>query len=509
MNTYSAALLAELGSHVTALGKEGGKISPSLYDTAQVIRFYPPPEGPRPALDWLLTQQQADGGWGNPNAPYARPVPTLATLLALYPYQQERPFRTAVEAGLEFLQCQTTHWQTVPIDALPIATEMILPHLLEEANAIGLPIPCTPYRALYAIRDKKRQKLQKRALTTGTPPTYSWEALGQAVYPPLIDQSGGIGHSPSATAAWLHQAQHQADLATACQSARIYLQKATAATSTGIPGVVPNVWPITGFELSYGLYALVITGLFHHPLLAEAIQAPMDHLQTMMERGQGISFGEYFTPDVDETAVGMAALQAGGRPVDPAVIFQFKNEEHFYTFPNELNPSVFSNAHALYALWSIGARSHETESFLIERQCDDGRWLADKWHSSWLYTTLEVLLTLDGLGYTAEIQQALDALINTQKADGGWGSGAHSTQAETGHALIALQASRRHGMRTDDVTLALARGQQWLQHRPTFAATPDEQLWLGKELYSPYRVDEIYHLGALYLSSLSPDEVLR
>jgi len=64
--------LAELQSLMADLGKAGGLISPSIYDTAQVLRLYPPPEGPEPTLDWLLQQQQADGGWGDPSVSYAR-----------------------------------------------------------------------------------------------------------------------------------------------------------------------------------------------------------------------------------------------------------------------------------------------------------------------------------------------------------------------------------------------------------------------------------------------------
>ena len=43
--------------------------------------------------------------------------------------------RAAVEAGMAFLQLQAEQWAELPIDALPIATEMILPYLIEQAIA--------------------------------------------------------------------------------------------------------------------------------------------------------------------------------------------------------------------------------------------------------------------------------------------------------------------------------------------------------------------------------------
>lgn len=140
-----------------------------------------------------------------------------------------------------------------------------------------------------------------------------------------------------------------------------------------------------------------------------------------MQRGHGVSFGQYFTPDVDVTGVATAALQAAAYPVEAAVILQFKDGDHFYTYRHELNPSVFSNAHALYALAAAGQRFPAAENFLLERQDAAGGWLADKWHSSWIYTTFEVILALNKLGYTQQVWQAANALLRAQNSDGGWG----------------------------------------------------------------------------------------
>ncbi|MCB0062711.1 MAG: hypothetical protein KDE19_11370, partial [Caldilineaceae bacterium] len=425
--------MTELRTLVADLGKDGGRLSPSVYDTAQVVRLHPPTEGAEPALDWLIGQQAADGGWGDPAAPYARAVPTLATLLAFQQHPRQVPSQV-VDAGCRFLQEQAPLWQELPIDALPIATEMILPYLLDEATRVGLSIEPSPYHQLYQLRRQKCQQISKRKLVPSTPPMYSWEALGQQVELGLLDESGGIGHSPAATAAWLSQAKQDPALAAERHSATTYLQGAAAATGVNRPGVVPNVWPITGFEMSYGPYALLIAGLYRHPSLQEVLRDHTSALQQIMVRGHGVSFGDYFMPDVDETAVALAALHAAGCEVDGEVMEQFRNGSHFHTFPHELNPSVLSNAHALYALAVMEERSPEVEAFLRERQCADGHWLPDKWHSSWLYTTMEALLAFEQLGYSTEVDRAVERLLATQQADGGWGSGTEASATDTSYA---------------------------------------------------------------------------
>lgn len=495
--------LAELQSLVADLGKDGGLVSPSIYDTAQVIRLYPPKEGAQPALQWLLDQQQADGGWGEPEAPYARDVPTLAAILALHTYPQDRQSRSAIDAGLTFLEQQAPQWAEMPIDALPIATEMILPYLIEEANRLGVSLNRKPYSVLYQLRDHKCRYISAKPLQGGSPPTYSWEALGRPAHSIEPDRSGGIGHSPAATAAWLQQAEQHPDLAATCVTVRPYLEKAAAATGVGIPGVVPNVWPITGFELSYSLHALFVSNL--HSLLADTLELQVDTLANIMQKGGGISFGEYFTPDVDATGIATAILQTTAYPISPADILKFKQNGHFYTFHQELNPSILANAHALYGLAYTAERYQAAEAFLLQRQCADGRWFPDKWHTSWIYTTLEVILALSQLNYHAEVEQALDALLSAQKSDGGWGSHTHATQVETSYVIVVLTMLKRHAMLNERGKNALRHGHQWLSDSYQSHTSSHEPLWLGKELYRPYRVDRVYELCALL--AFEPGEV--
>lgn len=501
MNYYIDTLLTELRTLIADLGKGGGSVSPSVYDTAQVLRLYPP-EDRAPAFAWLLAQQQADGGWGSPETPYARDVPTLAAILALKTAHQDPHTKAVIDAGLTFLQQQAPKWAELPIDALPIATEMVLPYLIEEANAAGLTISPTPYERLYQLRKYKSRQIAKIPLRAGTPPTHSWEALGKDVHSLLPDHSGGIGHSPAATAAWLRQAEEHRELAAPCKTARQYLAKAVTATGLDIPGVVPSVWPITGFELVYAPYALLVTNLLQQPALQAVVGPLMDELWVVMKRGHGVSFGEYFTPDGDDTGLGLAVLQATARPVDPTVLLQFKNGDHFCTFHHEINPSVFANAHALYGLAYAGERCSTAEHFLLKQQGADGRWLADKLHTSWLYTTLEVVLTLSHLGYQREVRKAAEALSRHQKADGGWGSGQNATWVETSYAVITLSTLDQRGLLNEAARHALQRGYQWLSHTYRPHTLPTEKFWVGKELYTPYRVDRIYGLSALLAVTL-------
>ncbi len=58
-------LFSELRSLIADLTKHDGLISASVYDTARVLRLAPISADAQPALDWLLSQQQQDGGWAS------------------------------------------------------------------------------------------------------------------------------------------------------------------------------------------------------------------------------------------------------------------------------------------------------------------------------------------------------------------------------------------------------------------------------------------------------------
>src|SRR5690606_37468168 len=147
----------------------------------------------------------------------------------------------AIQAGLDFLQRQAKQWKSMHIDLVPIAAEMILPYLLQEAEKSGLLIDQRPYKRVFELRQIKLRYLEGKPLTPNSAPTYSWEALGRPHVTDIFDSRTGVGHSPAATAAWLRTARESGEDGMLYIQAASYLARAAAATGTQIPGVMPMV----------------------------------------------------------------------------------------------------------------------------------------------------------------------------------------------------------------------------------------------------------------------------
>jgi hypothetical protein len=489
------SLVVELIALISDLGKDGGKISGSVYDTAQVLRYMEVDDSQ--AVAWMHSQQCADGGWGNPDAPYARFVPTIAAILAL---QKHGGYSQEIEEGLAFVEDNAHIWSDFDVDILPVATELILPSLIRDANAAGLSINSNPFVRLAEIGERRMGYLSGHKATPGSAATYSWEAWGDQVEPVLLDHSGGVGHSPSATAAWLAASNGADHLLEPKRKAHGMIEKAARSTGFGGTHLSPIAWPITGFEISYSTYAVCIAGLAgigpYNPLLP-ALQAKAKEIDQMIKINNGMGFGEMFTPDADDTATAMIFLNAMNMYTDD-YLAQFKNGDHYVTYRGELNPSVFTNAHAVHAKKKIGGFSNGQVfglDLVLDRQQRDGRWLSDKWHASWIYTTLECMISLDKQAHGGSIMAGAGALIANQKADGGWGFGKNSTRAETSYALIALQHVK--DMLDEFGVRAIDGGYEYLRSRYAPNDLAEDRLWIAKELYTPYRIDRVYELCAL------------
>ena len=204
--------IGDLCKIIANLGKDGGLMSPSVYDTAQVLRYCPPTEGVEPALAWLASCQRPDGGWGDPIRSHTRDIPTIAALLAFAEYSDFKGSGEIIEAGLNFLEQHHYQWEKVVPEDLPVGMELILPKLISEAEQLGLQIPKDHYQNLIPIYQKKITYIRTMPVSTASAPAFSWEAWGESPDLNWLDELGSVGNSPTATAYWAYLAKDNPDL---------------------------------------------------------------------------------------------------------------------------------------------------------------------------------------------------------------------------------------------------------------------------------------------------------
>lgn len=496
MNIVPDTMVSHLRTIIANLRQDGGLMSPSIYDTAQALRYSPPRQGVRRTADWLLVQQQADGGWGDPAAPKTRDVPTIASILAVHACRDEVKCEEAVRKGLAFLREQAPLWREPLGEDLPVGVELILPRLLEDAQAMGLAVPAAHYGELIPLGRRKQEQIATLNPGAGTPPAFSWEAWGTAPDVGVLDASGGVGHNPAATAYWLRLARGREDLAAQIAAAERYLEQAQQATRVGVPGVMPTAWPIDRYEQAFVLHTLLVAGLLDHPQLRDVVQPQLRDLSAATIRSDGLGFSDYFTPDGDDTAAAIATLRAAGYPSSFSSLDGFRAGSHFIGYHGEFQASHSLTARAIHALYLFEEDATGLQDFLLQSQLPDGRWPGDKWHTSWVYATMLAVFALQQSGsrYSASLRLAIDALETYQHADGGWGPCGTSVMTDTAYGALALYVLRDSGQ----VNWArLESAHRWLldNYRPFDYHL--EQGWLNKQQYTPYRIDWGFALSAV------------
>jgi len=486
MNGIADALLTDLRRLIGDLGTDGGLIGPSVYDTAQVLRLAPPADSVWPAFEWLLAQQRPDGGWGNPETPRTRDIATLAALLALQKYSRCDTTYDRIQEGVSFLRRQAAQWTRPLPDDIPLAAELVLPTLVAQARQQEIDISSAPYAGLSALGERRRRMIAEVTIRPGTSPVHSWETWGQDLDGSLIDGAGSIGHSPAATAAWLHATQRCANLSDARAAARQYLERAAQVTGVGIPGVVPTVWPYGRNEQSVSLFALFLAGLHSHPALCDILRAQTDDVwRGLRPEGQGIS--DHFAADGDITAMNLVIVTAAGYQPNRASLQHYIVNDYCMTYPNELQRSLSATAHAAHALALLGGDPTPLLDYLCKRRAADGYWAGDKWHASWFYLTSHTIHALLQAGRVEDALPAQAALIDHQRPDGSWGV-TDATGEETAYAVLGLLAFKRAGALSEQGSHALRRAGTWLLSRYRPHTEGYGACWIAKEMYRPRRI---------------------
>ncbi|MBV8931114.1 MAG: prenyltransferase, partial [Kutzneria sp.] len=485
---------------------EHGLTSPSVYETARVVRLAPWLTGHAQRVRFLVDSQRPDGCWGG-NDGYGL-VPTLSATEALLSgvlcrrrspcRPEESPYGPevvrAADRGLRVLFSWLNTGKKVRLPDT-VAVELVVPALVEEINVHLGRLDTQPSVGLDRWRGTARlavpdgahaQTLERlRAMVRGGHglPDKLWHTL-EIIGAPVRRAgfvrpvNGVVGCSPASTAAWLGEPPVGAD--DACLA---YLREVQARHA----GPVPVAAPVTLFERAWVLTALTTAGVVVS--LPEASVAALH--DAFGEFGAAVGPG--LMPDADDTATALYALAQLGSPRSPDCLFEYRTGRHFSCFPAERTPSVSTNAHVLQAFgaclapWSdkrsryLAVMSDLTE-WLVDCQESDGSW-RDKWHASPYYATSCCVAALAGHGgvmVQSALREAMAWVLGTQRPDGSWGRWT-GTYEETAYAMqILLRACGP--ARSDAVKRAVARGGLFLL-RPG-ADREHPPLWHDKDLYT-------------------------
>lgn len=498
---------------LTAMAADSfGDFSPSLYETARVVASAPGMSGHEGRIQFLLGHQAEDGTWGGP-AEYSL-LPTLSATEALFAELSRTAdprLGQAVDRGLRALFGQLAHEVVLPDT---VAIEILVPWLVGALNIRLTTLETKPLPGLEIERYGRRLSspagsypemlTQIRTAVAGgvALPEKLWhslEMLGPAARGAAFVRAGrfGVGCSPAATAAWFG---NQATQGNPHPGVR-YLEELQDRHG----GPVPVAAPLDVFERAWVLATFTDVGIPVRvpPELVESLRTAFGE--------SGVAGGAGLPPDADDTSTALHALANLGVPVPLDSLWQYQNETHFSTFPDERTPSVSTNAHVLQAMAAQpGGDRRITDAmvglteWLCAQQHADGSW-TDKWHASPYYATAASVIALAECGEsTAAARKAVRWVLDTQRADGSWGFWG-GTQEESAYAVQILL--RAKAVRPDaTIERAAAHGCSYLLEA---SDTPNPPLWHDKDLYTPARIIRAETIAALHLAGTHPRVAAR
>ncbi len=469
-------------------------VGSGAYETAWLARLHPyyPEYGFDSALNWLRANQHGDGSWGSPIFHYHdRIISTLSAMIALREVGKETGDEERIKLAERFLWRNSTKLHHDAMDT--IGFQVLIVALLQDVKRLGLVTP----QNLFSDAEKIEKKLNSLSFNPETwrfsTLHYSLEAIlyniqGSNTYD-FADHFGCVGASPSATVATLMQPN------TGAERSLNYLANLVAHQGDG---GIPTVDEIDIFEAAWSLNILRAGGVITPD--DPAVRPTLDYLwDVWLEKEEkGVGFSRYFNvPDLDDTAVAFTVLRWGGYPAKADIFEAFEQEEYFVCFPHEIGPSTSVNLRMLVALQFAQEhpsypRWHDKIVRILRRWDMNGYFWFDKWHASPYYLTAPSIGMLHGI-IDDILPSRIQWIIQTQNADGGWGYYHKSTIEETAYCIDALLYWHEHIEPLD--AGVLETGIQYLLEQlenPVY-----EPMWIGKGLYTPYKVVQASTLTAL------------
>lgn len=489
MTLTSPEIHADPRTLVTSLGS--GTIDPVAYDTAWALLAdlaIGEPERARTRAAWLRRTQHPDGSWGSPAwHAHDRFVNTAMAWLAL-DYLADPADQPRLAAALTTLREASDN---LPRDHYELVlSELLIPRLADWIAQRGGTLP----GSAYAYEAERRRKLELLASLPLYSPrnqtTHSLEFLTEpdiARLPAALSANGSLGNSPAATAWLLTQLP---DL----PAPRRYLEGVT-----GPAGACTTLAPWENFEHQYVLYLLSLAGLSPRAIGGGPI---LDRLAAAWT-STGLSLDRNFVaPDGDDTALAIYLLTLDGRQPDITPLVNFHRGAFFTTYPEERNPSLLVNFHALEALTVAGRDATDplvasTIVTMLGSQREDGWWL-DKWHISPLFIGSQAAAALIPFarsvpGVGPALTRLADAVLAHQ-TDAGFRTVPVLTREETASGVLTLALLQRAGL--GDYRGPLEHGVAALGHLPADRVP----LWVAKPLFYPPHIVDATALAASLLA---------
>lgn len=505
------------------------QITPSIYDTAWLLRIPDPKQPDRPmfpeALDYILSQQNANGSWGDVRAEgywYEFVMNTMSAVNALKTWQlyginiEDRVIDCGVALVNETLPGLVMGYK----GSYPTAGfELVFPTLLMEGWNLGIeyrndPLVMKFLNALRSVIQPKLELLLNSSRLYRIPSTilhsmeafYTDDAWGVVLDWPALkdvqDKTGGFLSSPAATVVYYLKTQDP--------KAMKYIKWVK-----GKNPFLPVNYPIDNFEANW--IAKMMLELIDLTPYQKQYQALITKLHDDWQ-DSGLSWTWGFNcPDLDDTAVAFYLLHQSGICKSTEVFDYFSNQRYeddtqlnFYCFVGEVQsaPTHLLNSLNAFTLLDPLDKRETAIKRALERSLRamlNSHEPGDKWHLSANYISAIGVRPLSIVAPEMLTDGIIPLLLKTQDVSGGWGYGKTPANVEnTAWACYVWLYLLRHDdaraklsrNQLEAITHSLQQGIRYIrQHREHEKGQAMSLLWLSKILYRPvYIVDALIEI---------------